>query len=88
MQGVGAVVDSQLIVFAVQNELSLGNAVAVAADKGRAVRLWGVDDILNVVVTLNDVGYLTVFVGYHDCYNGTAIVGNCDFKAFAVLQDV
>lgn len=36
---------------------------------------------------LNDVGVVAVLVGNHDCYYGTAVVGESHFVALGVTQN-
>ena len=87
MQMVGAVVDSQAIVFAVHREVSLGNAVAIAAYKGAEERLRTIDHVLNGVMSLNNIGHLAFLVGNHDGHDGTSVIGDADFHSVAVRQD-
>ena len=51
VQGVGAVVDGQLVFFAIQGELSFGNSVAVSSDGGVQEGFGTVDDAFNIVVS-------------------------------------
>ena len=68
--------------------MSFGDAVAVTADKGGAVRLGGVNDVLDVVVTLNDVGHVPVLVGHHDGNNCASVIRDGYFIPLTVFQDV
>ena len=85
MQAVGTVVDGQLVFLAVELELTFGNAVAVAADERREVGFGRVDDILNIVVSLNDIGQSALAVGYHNGNDGASVIGYGDFVANTVL---
>ena len=88
VQVVGTIVDGQLILLAVEVELALGNAVAVAADEGAEERLGAVDQAVDVVVALDDVGYVAVAVGHHNRNDGTTIVGDAYLIAGGILEDV
>ena len=85
VQVVGTIVDGQVILLAVEVELALGDTVAVAADEGTEERLGAVDDAVNVVVTLDNVGNVAIAVGYHNRNNGTAIVGDAYLIAGSIL---
>ena len=87
MQTVGTVVDGQHILLAVKLESAFADAVAISANQRGEIRLRGVDDILNVVMTLNDVGSDTVFVGNHDGYNSPTVVGNGYLIAILISQN-
>ena len=56
MQVVLAIVACQLILLAMKGKLTLLDAVTVTTDEDAQERLRRVDDILDVVVTLNEVG--------------------------------
>ena len=88
MKGVRTVVDGQLILFAVQRELSTADTVAVSSDECRQKRLWAVNYILDIVVSLNNVGNFSILIGHHDCYNGSTVVGDCNLISESVSQYV
>ena len=87
MEMVVSIVDSQLVLFAVEGELAVLDAVAEASDENTEERLGRVDDILDVVMSLNHVGMLAVLVGNHDCHDGTTIVGDSYFITLVVFQN-
>ena len=81
VKGVRAVVDGQLVFLAVELELTFLDAVAKTADQRGKIRLRRIDDFLDIVVTLNHIGYVAVFVGNHNGDNGASIVRNSHFIA-------
>ena len=88
MQVVGTIIEGELVVLAVERELTLADAVAIASDKGGAIDLVGFHKSLNAVEALDDVSYLALPVGHHDGTDGAAIVGDCHFVTFTVAQNV
>ena len=88
VQGVGAVVDGELVFLLVQGKGTFSDAVAVAADQGGEEGLGAVDDTLDIGVTLDDVGYVAVLVGHHDGHDGTAVIGDGHFISLSVSQYV
>ena len=88
VERVGTIVDRQIVFLAVQLELTLANAVAVASDEGGEIGFRAVYHALDGVVTLNHIAHVAVFVGHHDGDQCSAIVGDGHFVTQAVLQDV
>ena len=88
MQGVGTIVDGELILLAVQLELAAADAVAIATDERREIRLGAVDDSFDGVVSLDDVGIVAVAVGNHNGYEGASVIGDGNFIAQTVFQNV
>ena len=74
MKVVGTVVESQLVFFAIKRKLSLADTVAPSANKGREVGLVTAGELLNAVMSLNDVSYFAILIGDHNCTNGTSII--------------
>ena len=74
MQVVRSIVKSQLILLAVQNELAFADTVTPTSDQCRQIRLVSAGQLLNAVVTLDNVSYFTILAGNHNSTNGTAIV--------------
>ena len=66
MQVVRTVVDSQLVALPLQGELPLGNTVAVPTDSGTKKRFRTVDNVVDGVVTQDDVSHAAFAVGHHD----------------------
>ena len=81
MERVGAVVHEQLILLSVELELATADAVAIASDECRKIGFRTVDDILDVVVSLDNVGHIAILVRNHDGYNGTTIICYSHFIA-------
>ncbi len=67
-------------------ELAILDAVSVATDEYAQERLRRIDDILDVVMSLNEVGVIAVLVGHHDGYNSTTVVGYGNLIALTVFQ--
>ena len=88
VQTVGAVVDGQLVLLAMQLEPAFADAVAVAAHQRREVGLGALYYVLDVVVALYHVGVVAVAVGHHDGYDSTAIVGDSHFITLLIFKDV
>jgi hypothetical protein len=85
---VGTVVEGQLIVLAVQRELSFADTVTPATDKRGEIRLLTTGELLDTVVTLDHVTYVTVFVWHHDSTDGTTIIRDGYFETLTVPEDV
>ena len=81
------VVEGHLIFLAVQVELTVGDAVAITTNEGGKIRLGRIDDVLNVVVSLNDIGTLSVLIGNHDGNDCSTIVGDGHLIAETILED-
>ena len=88
MQAVRTIIDRQLILLAMQLEASLANAVAVSSDKCREIRLWRIYYIVDIVVTLNNVGSITISIRNHNSNQSASIVRDSHFITFTVSQDV
>ena len=88
VQMVRTVVECQLVFLTVQCELSLTDTVTPATNQCREVRLIAAGQLLNTIVTLNDVSNVTILIGNHDSHNGTTIVRDGYLIAFTVTEDV
>ena len=88
VQVVGAIVSSQLIFLAVEGEASFADTVAISSDKSGAIGLVGLNERLDVVETLDNVGHVAVLVGHHDGTDSSTVVGNGHFVSFTILQYV
>ena len=88
MQMVGTVVEGQLIVLAIQRELTLADTVTPTANQGGEIRLLTAGELFDTVVTLDHVTYFTVFVRHHDSADGTAIIRDGYFETLTVPEDV
>jgi len=53
---VGTIVHRHVIFLSVQGELALGDAVSKSTDEARKIGFRRINNILNVVMALNDVG--------------------------------
>ena len=87
MQGVGAVVDRQRVFLAVERELALGDAVAVAADQRAEVRAV-LDVIGQVVVAEHHVAEVAVAVGHLQEDDEAAVIADAGLGALVVAQRV
>ena len=88
MQVVHAIVAGQRVFLAIHGKLTLADAVAVATDEGREERFGTVDHLVDVGMSLDDVGKVAVTVGHHDSHHGTAVVGHLDLNAIVITQCV
>lgn len=87
MEVVGAIIDGKAIFLAVELELATADAVAITSHEGGEERLWTAEAVVDVVVTLNDVGQMAITVGYHNGYDGTAIIGDGNLAAIRICQE-
>ena len=87
VQVVGAVVDGQVVLLAVEGELAVADAVALATYEGGEEGLGRAHAVVNVVVSLNHVGIVAVAVGHHNSYECAAIVGDGHFHTVFVGQE-
>ena len=87
MQMVRTIVNRQLIFLTVQDELTFSNTVAITADQCTEEWFRAVDNLINGVMTLDNVCIIAILVRNHDGYYGSTIVGDCHFSARFVLQD-
>ena len=54
-------------------------------DKTRLIeQFWRVDAVVDVIVSLNDVGIVAIAVGHHDGHEGTSIVCYSYFHAVGI----
>ena len=88
VQVVRTVVCCQLIILAMQMELAFADAVAITAYQCRQIWLRRVDDILNVVMSLYDVGYLAIFIRNHNSYDGTTIISHRHLVTGSILKNI
>ena len=85
MQVVRTIIASQLILLAMEGELTFLDTVAIATDQYAQEWFWRIDDILDVVMTLDKICIVAILVRHHDCYNRTTVVCYCNFVALLVL---
>ena len=88
MQVVWAVIECQLIVFAVQRKLTFANTIAPTSNQCRKIGLLATHQLFNATMSLDNICYFTVFVWHHDGTDSTTVVTYCYLVALAVLQDV
>ena len=88
MQVVRTVVECQLVLLAVQRELTFADTVAPATNQGREVGLVTAGELLDTIMTLDNVSNVTILVGHHDGHNGTTIVRDGYLIALTVTKDV
>ena len=86
MQMVRTIVDSQAVVLAIHGEVSLGNAVAIAAHKGAEEGFRTVHHVLYGVMSLYNIGHLAFLVGNHDGHYSTSVVGDANFHTVSVRE--
>ena len=87
MEVVGAVVDCKAVLLAVNCELALAYAVAVAAYQCAEEWLGAVQEVIDAVVSLDDIGVVAVLVGNHDAAYCASVVCYCHFATSLVLED-
>ena len=85
---IGTVVDSQTVFFSVHCEFTLANTVAIATNKGREEWFGTCYYVLDIVVSLNNVGNFTIAVRYHYRHKSTTIVGDVYFHSIIVHESV
>ena len=85
---VRTIVDCQLIILAVQSELAFADTVSPTSDKGREIRLVTTCELLDTVVSLNNVSYIAILVWHHDSADGATVVTDCYFVTLAISKDV
>ena len=71
---VRSVVKCQLVLLAVQNELTFADAVSPTTYQSRQVWLIAAGKLLDVVMTLDNVSYFAILTWNHNSTNGTSIV--------------
>ena len=87
MEVIGAVVDGEVVDFAIEVKLSMADTIAIAPHQSREEGFGRVDTIVNVVVSLNDIGQVALTVGYHNGYDSAAIICDCHFVAIRIAQE-
>jgi hypothetical protein len=87
VQRVGSVVDGELVLRAVQRELSFRDAIAIPPDQ-RAEVGTALDVIIELVVTEHDVGVLALAIGGGQVRDDAAIGRDLCFHAMGVSQCV
>lgn len=87
MQGVGSVIDSELMLFSIQSEFSFGDTVAVASDSSAEEWFRAVDNVVYAVVSEDNVCIFSIFIRYHDSENGASVVSYGDFHSLFVFED-
>ena len=90
VKAVGTIVDGQLVAFAVQAELSLGDTVSVASDQcAEVASVCSVFLIvLNVVMSKAYILHVPVFVRHHDADNSSAEVCEAYFHAVGIGENI
>ena len=84
MQVVRTIIHSKAIFFAIKCELSVADTIAIASNKCAKEWFWRVDAVVDVIVSLNDVGIVAIAVGHHDGHKGTSIVCYSYFHAAGI----
>ena len=69
MKAVRAIVDGKVVFLSVELEMAAANAIAISSDKSRQIRLRRVYYVLNVVVSLYNVGAISVLVRHHQVWD-------------------
>ena len=87
VQGVGSVIDSELMLFSIQSEFSFGDTVAVASDSSAEEWFRAVDNVVYAVVSEDNVCIFSIFIRYHDSENGASVVSYGDFHSLFVFED-
>ena len=87
VQVVRTVVDCEVILLAVDSELTLAYSVAVTAYKCAQEWLRAVELVVDTVVSLNYIGIVAVLVRNHDATYRATIVCDCYFVALLVLEN-
>ena len=85
---VGTIVDGQLIILAIQCELTFADAVSPSSNQSRKVRFFTAGKLFYTSVSLDDITYIPVFIGNHDSYDSTTIIRHSNLVTFTVLKDV
>lgn len=87
MQMVGAIVDSQVVLLAIELELAAAYTVTITSHKSGEEGLGAVQTVVDTVMPLDDVGHLAVTVGYHNGHDGTAIIGDSYLAAICIGEE-
>ena len=87
VQGVGSVVDGELVLFSVQCEFSFGDAVAIASDSSAEEGFRAVDNVVYAVVSEDNVCIFSIFIRYHDSENGASVISYGDFHSLFIFED-
>ena len=87
VQGVGAVVDCQRVLFGVEGEFPFGDAVTITTDGGAEEWFGTIYYMVYAVVSEDNVGIFPVFVRDHDGENGTAVICYSNFHPFFIFED-
>ena len=66
VQMVGTIVDSKVVFLTVHNKLSLADTVAVTANQGAEEWLGAIDNTLDTVMSLYNIGHLAFLIWNHD----------------------
>ena len=83
---VRAIVESYVVLLAVENELTLLDTVAETTDESRKERLCSVDIVIDVIMSLDDISHVAVLVRNHDCCNSTTKVSYCDLSTVSITE--
>ena len=85
---VRTVVKGYIILLAIEDELSLLYTVTETADESREERLSRIDIVIDVIMSLDYVGHVTVLVRNHDSCNSTTKVCYCNLCTVRVTEYV
>src|SRR5208283_2346599 len=88
MESIGRIVDVQVVFLAVERELAIGDAVAVAADCGAEVRMRVTFVALELVETKNDVAELAILVGNEKLSESGAISNDSGGSTVGTVKNV
>ena len=87
VQVVRPVVHGEVVLLAVEREATLADAVAVAAYERAEERFGRIEAVVDIIVSLDNVGIVAVAVGHHDSHERAAVVGNGHFHAVFISQE-
>ena len=83
-----SVVDVEMVFLAVESELAIGDAVAVAADGGAEVRVRIAYVAFELIEAKNDVAKFAILVGNEELRDQCAISNDSDRSAVAAVESV
>ena len=84
MKVVRTVVDCEMILLAIECELTLTNAVAIATYKRREEGFGRRDAIFNIIMSLNNIRINAILIRHHDCHERTTIVRYRNFHTISI----
>src|SRR4029077_7805727 len=88
VERVRGVVDVEMIFLAIESELAIGDAVAVAADGGAEVRMRIAYVALELVEAKNDVAEFAILIGNEELRDEGAITNDSDCSAVTAVESV